>query len=180
MTTRPRLSDSSFLAHIFSPKKNAIPTGLRKSQLSGKNWNKGRLRSYNRMSAVNQEILKRSGTRDAYLNGQGTLADAKRSLRAKAVQLGVAKPVRTRGPKAPTKASGVTQRQVAQYWHNQLNKAGKQPDAQTMSREAGYLKPKAEHLTWNAGQIIAAGRPGSELEVIVNGVRHNPAWYHRA
>src|SRR6476620_4696031 len=97
MPKRPTLNDNTFLAHLFAPKKHAQPTGLRKIALSGsKNRSVKRLRSFNKMSAVQQATLTRAGLREQYLRGETTLAEARRSLRPQAISLGVARPVRTR------------------------------------------------------------------------------------
>lgn len=96
---RPSLSDNSFLQYVFSPKKHLLPVGLRRTKLVGtKGRAKGRVASYNKMSAANQEVLKRSGKRDSYLKGEVTFNEAKRALRDVAVGLGVVKPLRVRRP----------------------------------------------------------------------------------
>jgi hypothetical protein len=100
---RPRLSTDSFLKHVFSPSKNPLPTGLRKTTLSGLKGGrkKTRLASFNRMPAKNQAILDRAGMREAYLRGDATLGDAKGILRQEAIGKGLAKPVRQRRKNTP-------------------------------------------------------------------------------
>jgi hypothetical protein len=179
MAKRPALTDTSFLAHIFSPKKSALPTGLRKTHLTGKNWDQRRLRAFNRMPAVNQEILKRSGNRDAYLKGTVSLADAKRSLRPKAISLGAAKPVRTKAAKAATIRRTALDNLVRQHLTKTIRDAGRTVNMRTVSKEGSYLIATEDMLRWDFGRIRYEGREGSDYEVVdSDGVRHNPLWYH--
>jgi hypothetical protein len=100
MARRPALTDGSFLSHIFSPKKNPLPTGIRHRKIvSTKGRVKARVNAYNKMPAKNQEVLARTGQRDAYLRGETTLVQARSKLRETAIKLGVAKPVKSRGGK---------------------------------------------------------------------------------
>src|SRR3954463_15769083 len=94
MAKKPSFTDTNFLAHIFGPKRHAQPSGIRKTRLTGVKGGRSKLRlaAFNRMSPVNQEMLKRAGLRDDYLKGNASLAEAKRALRPQAVRLGVAKP----------------------------------------------------------------------------------------
>lgn len=182
MPRRPTLTDSSFLAHIFSPKKQPLPTGLRKSILVGtKGRIARRLSAYNRMTATQQEILKRSGQRDAYLRGESTLVEAKRALRPKAIGLGVAKPVRTRRGKQPSIRHLITtplDALIARHVRTEVVAAGRPYNAVTAATEIQYLVADNDMLTWTYGEIKHAGRRGSEHEVVVSGVTHNPFWYH--
>ena len=86
----------SFLAYLFNPKKSPKPKGLRARPLKGLKGGRkaGRLAAYNRMSAINQELLKQSGLRDEYLRGEFSLKEARTKLRDHAVNLGLAKPTR--------------------------------------------------------------------------------------
>lgn len=94
---RPALSDASFLAHIFSPKKNPKPTGLRKRILKGsKGQRKARINAYNRMTAEKQAVIDRAGHRDSFLRGETTYTDSKRTLRETGVSQGILKPLRQR------------------------------------------------------------------------------------
>lgn len=178
MAKRPALTDSSFLSHIFSPRKFAQPTGLRKTHLSGKGWNKSRLRAFNRMPAVNQEILKRSGQRDAYLKGETSLVEAKRALRPKAISLGVAKPLRPRAtPKPGTRTA--LDRLVRNHINQTLRDAGKHVNPVTVQNEGPYLVVSEDMLKWDYGRIKYEGREGSDYEMVdSSGRRHNPLWYH--
>ncbi len=179
---RPALSESSFLGHIFSPKKHALPTGLRKTTLKGaRGTSKRRVAAYNKMSPVNQEILKRTGKRDAYLKGEGTLADAKRELRKVAVQLGIAKPTRTKLPALGTRTAldEFVRRQIASNIIKQTRDADKNPNTDTVYQQIEYLdSPDKSMVGWDYGHIKYAGRPGSEYETYVDGRLHNPFWYH--
>lgn len=181
MAKYPSLSDRSFLGHLFSPKRNPKPTGLRKTSLTGLKGgrNKGRLTSFNRMSAVNQETLKRAGMRDQYLRGETTLADAKRALRPQAIQLGVAKPVRRRGPIQAIIRTPLDAR-VAAHLKYTIRAEGKPVNPFTVDRHVQYIPddvlPDVE--TWDYGQIKYAARAGSEYETVIDGHQTNPFWYH--
>ncbi len=97
MARKPALTDSSFLASIFRPGKNAIPAGLRKRQVvKTPGRSAARVRSFNRLTPAQQAILDRAGKREDYLRGTTTLAKAKGALREQAVQLGIVRP-----PKVP-------------------------------------------------------------------------------
>lgn len=97
---RPALSDATFLAHTFSPKKNPKPTGLRHRTLKGsRGQRKARINAYNKMSAEKQAVIDRSGWRERYLRGEVTFSDSKKALRDIGVRLGVVKPLRPKGPR---------------------------------------------------------------------------------
>jgi hypothetical protein len=179
---RPALNDASFLAHIFHPKKQPIPTGLRKSKIVGlAGRKKTRVAAYNRMSAVNQEILKRSGNRDAYLAGTTSLAEAKRALRPSAVAQGVAKPLKARVRITPISRGSLTtlDKQIAAHLKRTIRAAGKHVNEATVDREIQYLDPPEQQMMgWDYGRIKHAGRRHSEYETFVDGKVHNPFWYH--
>ena len=179
MAKRPPLSDSTFLGHVFSPKKNPQPTGLRKTSLRGTaGRNPRRLKAYNKLSAVNQEILKKAGTRDAYLKGETTLAEAKRKLRDTAVKLGVAKPLRVRHPRQPFVRTHLD-RLVAKHIRDTIIDAGVNFNTVTSEEQMEYLEPEEQMLDWDYGRIKHAGRTNSEYETVgADGKRHNPFWYH--
>jgi hypothetical protein len=183
MAQRPRLTDESFLAHLFHPKKNAVPTGLRKTHLSSSTGrSKARLRSYNRMSAVNQETLKRTGQRDAYLKGETTLGKAKASLRDAAIRVGVAKPVRIRTTPRGTVTRPGLANMLAQHIKNVMIDAGRPVNTVAVDIGSDYYDeagvPVADAIKWDYGQLKYAGRKGSEYEISVNGQTRNPLWYH--
>lgn len=88
-------SSNDFLAHVFKPKKNERPVGLRKTYVrstSGER-NARRVRAWNKLSAVNQEILNVTGRKEAYLRGDITLPEAKRILRPIADRRGITQPL---------------------------------------------------------------------------------------
>jgi hypothetical protein len=183
MAKRPTLTEQSFLSHVFSPKKHAAPSGLRKTTLTGLKGgrSKARLNAYNKTSAVNQEILKRSGLRDAYLKGQTTLAEAKRSLRGTAISLGVAKPMRARARRA-AQAPRETKldRMIRTRFVTEVRDAGKDVNEGTVDSEFVWLdNGTGEMTTWSYSKFKYAGRKGSEYERIDAESRiHNPFWYH--
>lgn len=183
MAKRPALTDTSFLGFLFRPSKHSQPTGLRKTSLRGTaGRNARRLRAFNKMSAAQQEVLKRAGQRDAYLKGETTLAKAKASLRPAAIQLGLAKPLK---PKPTPTTPTVTDRRarlqamIQQHLRIKIVDAGKQWNQQTSDREIVYLDPDNDMLRWDYGQVSYAGRRGSEYETVTpDGRTHNPFWYH--
>jgi hypothetical protein len=182
MPKRPPLNDKTFLAHVYSPKKNPAPSGIRKTTLKSLagGRSKARLNAFNKMSPVNQELLKRSGMRDAYLKGQASIADAKRTLRDKAVDLKIVKPLRSR--KTATKGRVLTSldKMIATHLKTTLRAEGKNVNDRTVEAEIVYLGDNADTqiLKWDYGRIKHAGRRGSEYEVEVDGATHNPFWYH--
>jgi hypothetical protein len=182
MAKRPSLSDQSFLGYVFSPKKNPLPSGIRKSRLVGTQGGrtKGRLAAYNRMSPANQELLKRAGTRDAYLKGEGTLADARRTLREKAVQLGIAKPLRPRPPKTGNFIIRTDlDKRVAGYLKQTLIDAGASINPRTIDANVPFIPDQVlpDVLGWDYGQIKYAARQGSEYVTVIDGKTRNLFWY---
>jgi hypothetical protein len=179
MSRRPPLTDKSFLGFLFSPKKNPLPSGLRKTTLTGLKGgrNKRRLTAFNRMNPVSQEALKRAGLRDAYLRGEATLADAKKALRPRAVAFQVARPVKARGVVPGTRTS--LDRMIEARFKDKVRDAGRRVNQQTVKAQIGYLSPERDMLTWDYGRFKYAGRKGSEYEVVdEEGITHNPFWYH--
>ncbi len=182
MAKRIPLSDNSFLAHLFSPKKNPQPSGIRKTELKGLKGGrtKARLNAFNRMSPFNQELLKRSGQREAYLKGESSLAEAKATLRPKAVQAKLARPLRTKPIKY--KPSGMTglDRMIAEHLKKTVRAEGKNVNDRTVENEIVWLDNGTDQMTtWSYGKIKYAGRKGSEYErVDTDGRIHNPFWYH--
>jgi hypothetical protein len=180
MTRRPKLSDQSFLGHLFSPRKYGQPTGIRKTTLKGtQGQKKGRIAAFNRMLPFKQELLKRSGTRDSYLRGETTLADAKTALRPKGIAAGVAKPVR--GSQKPVRMTTDLDRRIERYLKIKLPGNVEKYNPRTIEAQNPFLGDMAEEgmLRWDLGEIKYAGREGSEYETVdANGVTHNPFWYH--
>lgn len=180
MAKRPSVTDTSFLAHIFSPKKAAKPTGLRKGKAlkvtSGRK--SARVSSYNKLTAVQQEILNRAGLRESYLRGETTLAEAKRTLRPQAVSAGVAKPTRQRGQQIRRTITPLDI-MVRNHFARTMREANRPVNPITITKEFEYLdEPSEEMLGWEYGEFKYAGRTGSEYEVFVDGQKHNPFWYH--
>jgi hypothetical protein len=183
MAKRPGLSEDTFLAHLFSPSKQPLPSGLRKTTLKGtKGQTKSRLNAFNRMAPFKQEVLKRSGTRDSYLRGQTTLADAKRALRPQAIAKKLAKPTKQR-----IKPTPVSDRRrkldeyIAAHLKRTVRNAGRPVNDRTVDAEIVWLGDDADTdmLLWGYGQIKYAGRKGSEYEKHDDdGHTHNPFWYH--
>jgi len=178
MTKRPALSDESFLAHLFSPKKNALPTGLRARPVAAaKGRSVARVNAYNKMPAVKQEVLKRSGLRDAFLKGQTTYTEAKKALRPKAVAKGVARPVRARIAAKPKKIDKARARAgyIAQAWAYQLRRAEKEYNPATVYAGSQFVEEAdAESLTYAQ---IKERASDPDYVVTINGNTFNPYWY---
>ncbi len=178
MAKRPALTDDSFLQHIFSPKKNPLPVGLRKRPITFvKGRTKGRVSSYNRMSATNQELLKRSGFREAYLKGDASLADAKRELRKTAVSKGIAKPLK--GKVAARRPGTNLDLLVASHIVKELRDSGYPVNTDAVYKRVKYMKDgdKEKAEKWKTGQIRAYGGDDANM-VEADGERFNPLWYH--
>ena len=190
MAKRPALTDTSFLQYIFSPKKHGLPTGLRRSKLtSAAGRNKTRLKSYNKMSAANQEVLRRSGKRDSYLKGEVSFVEAKRALRDVAVDLGVAKPLRTRAPRQTSAIDSMTHAEkrkfsdlnrIAGRYVQTIREAGKQADLarvmynmQFMPLEVRYAASRMDY-----SQIKEASTDPDNTVKLPDGSEYNPFWYH--
>lgn len=178
MAKRPALSDESFLAHLFSPKKNALPTGLRaRPVVVSKGRNKARVNAYNKMPAVKQEVLKRAGLRDAFLKGETTYTEAKKALRPKAVEKGVARPVRAKIAAKPKRIDRSRAREgfIAQAWTYQLRKAEKEYNPATVYAGSQFVEEAdAETLTY--AQIKERASDPNYV-VTINGNTFNPYWY---
>lgn len=177
MAKRPRLSDDSFLKHLFSPAKNPLPTGIRKRSLKGtRGRDKARLAAYNRMSGANQELLKRSGLREAYLKGDASLQDAKHALRPEAVRRGIAKGLR---PVLPTPGRSLDD-QVAGYVYRTVT-GDRRPTVNynTIRKNVTHLPPgvKPDVLNWTPGKIKAYAADTANV-IDVDGTQINPLWYH--
>lgn len=178
MARRPKLSEDSFLKFLFAPSKNPLPTGLRKQKLVGtKGRSKSRLAAYNRMSAANQELLKRSGTRDAYLRGETSLQQARYDIRPQAIAKGIAKPLR---PPASTPERSLDER-VAGYVYRSLTHGAGRPRVngnkirQRVPHLPADVKPRV--LKWTPTQIRAYGADDSN-KVMIGKTEVNPLWYH--
>lgn len=178
MVKRPALTEDTFLSFVFHPSKNAQPKGLRKSVLKGTQGgrSKARLTAFNGMTAVNQAILNRTGTRDAYLRGEVTLREAKRQLRQRAVASGIVKPLRTRtvGGHALT----ALDRQIQMHFRQVVRAEGKPFNVATSNRQLAFLDADSDMLNWSYGEFRQAGSPSSQYTVMVGSEQHNPFWYH--
>ncbi len=180
MAKRPALSEDSFLKHLFSPKKNPLPTGIRKTSLkAAKGRSKARVAAFNRMSPANQELLKRAGLREAYLQGHATTKDAKSALRRIAVDKGHAKPLR--GKPAPVRKLGSDlDARVAAHIVSTLRKTGNMNvDAGRIHHHVPYMpdEDKATASKWSSGKIRAYAADSDKV-IEIEGQQVNPLWYH--
>lgn len=182
MPKRPALTEDSFLKHLFAPKSNPLPTGIRKRPIKvTPGRTKARVNSYNRMSPASQELLKRSGLRDAYLKGEATLTNARSTLRDKAVRKGLVKP--TKAQQARQRKSVGTpsalDAKVASHIVHELRQANYTVSTDLVYKHVPFMseEDKRKAATWKAGQIRAyAGDDDNMVEV--GGERFNPLWYH--
>lgn len=183
MVKRPPVTETSFLGHIFGPSKHPLPTGLRKTTLKAiPGRDKRRVNAFNKLTAVKQELLKRAGLRESYLRKEASLADARNSLRPRAITLNVAKPVRPRAPKpapVPLRAARLDA-MVAEHLKRTVRAAGKHVNEQTVDEQMIWLDTGSpDMLRWDYGHIKYAGRKGSEYERFDDrNITHNPFWYH--
>lgn len=178
---RPALSAASFLKHLFAPKTNPLPTGIRKRALKGaKGQSKARIAAYNRMSGASQEILRMSGMRDQYLKGEASLADAKKGLRQQAVSKGYAKPTKNdiqkaRLDKHVSSAAHVVAKTVAK-----LRDGGKEVNPANMLRRMAALDDASlgyiSNLPYEEIRRYAADK--DQMITLPDGTQFNPLWYH--
>lgn len=176
MPKRPALTEDSFLRHLFSPKKNPLPTGLRKRALAfSKGRTKARVASYNRMSAANQELLKRSGQRDAYLRGEATLTDARKSLRNTAVGKGIAKPLKT----AKKALLPATPDSVADHVIREFSQAHVEFNATKLRNNIEYMPEADKRMILKAKVDKIKQYAGDKSKDIIysDGEKRNPLWY---
>lgn len=183
MAQRPPLSDSTFLAAVFHPKTSPIPVGLRKRKLTSVASRKAtRVKSYNSMSAVSQRILDETKQREAYLRGDITIADAKRVLRNKAVDLGIAKPLRPKVTHKPTAVRAVDKRtRVLDHMWRQLTGTTTRNKVNIMALRKGTLHMSPDQLSralaMTGADLKDAARDEEEEIEIVEGKKLNPFWY---
>lgn len=94
MARRPPLSDTSFLNAIFHPKTAQRPTGIRKSSASINSKRKAsRVKAFNNLDPLKQQIIIRAGNKESYLRGASTLNESRQQLRPEAVSKGIARPL---------------------------------------------------------------------------------------
>jgi len=93
MARRPAKPTKGFLDAIFHPKSAKPAKGLRRSSATPNKLRKpARVRAFNKLDTLKQNIIVKSGNKEAYLRGSVTLAEAKQQLRPQAIAVGVAKP----------------------------------------------------------------------------------------
>jgi hypothetical protein len=182
MAKRPTLTEDTFLKHLFSPKRNALPTGIRKSALKpARGRTNARVASHNRMSGASQEILRRSGLRDAYLKGQASLADAKRALRQVAVEKGLARPLRTRAGKPTHKWTPTSlDATIAVHVVKALRDSGRPVNIDRVHDHVKYLDDdiKVQVVRWPVARIRAYASDSDNIIEIPGEKPFNPLWYN--
>jgi hypothetical protein len=180
---RPSLTTDSFLGHLFSPSKNALPTGIRKHPLkAGSGRKAGRLAAYNRMSPFKQEVLRRSGQREAYLKGDISFRDAKEALRGEAVTKKLARPLRIK----PTRAASrhALRRRldtlIADRIREQAIEHNKSYSLPHIIENVQYI-PDDEYddaVNIDYPDLRIKGRDKSYDITMPDGTVRNPYWYH--
>lgn len=94
MARRPALTDASFFNAVFHPKKALRPTGIRKSSASVNSKRKAsRVKAFNAMDPLKQQVIIKAGNKESYLRGVSTLNESKQQLRPQAISWGVVKPL---------------------------------------------------------------------------------------
>jgi hypothetical protein len=176
---RPALSDATFFAHLFSPRKNPKPTGLRHRILKGtKGQRVARINAYNKMPAEKQAVIDRAGNRESFLRGEVTFTDSKRKLRETAVQLGIVKPVRQRMPPI-SKGQQVYDQAVVEHLKDEGLDSAEHWNERNVRKRLAVTKriTKRDILASDRATLRrqAARRP-SDFED--DGYDFNPYWYH--
>lgn len=172
---RPALTDQSFYAFLFRPSKNPKPVGLRHRILKGTTGQrKARINAYNKMPAEKQAVIDRAGHRDSYLKGASTFTEAKRTLREKAVRLGVVKPVAVRRPVIGPKQQ-IYDDAVIQHYHDEgLNTPRENAFRQRLAVTRRHTK--REMLAATKAEIRRnAARRASDFD---DEYDFNPWWYN--
>jgi hypothetical protein len=180
MAKRPALTEDSFLKHLFSPRKNLLPTGLRKRPVAfSKGRTKARVASYNRMNAKSQEVLRTAGLKDAYLRGDASLTDARKGLRSKAVEKGFAKPLRQAKQAVAKTSRGNIDTAVAAHIVHALKKANFIPNIGRIHNSVPFMpeEDKDKALRFTSAQIRAYAGDSTKL-VTIDGEQRNPLWYN--
>lgn len=182
---RPKLSLSSFLKHLFAPKTNALPTGIRARKLVGtKGRSKARLAAYNRMSGASQEVLRQAGLREEYLKGQSSLKDARGILRAKALQQGYAKPTKREKQEAIDAGKFTTHVELATWAASRigskLREVGRQPNYERMVKNLTFLTDQSlvRAVEMEIGEIRQLAGDDDLLITLPDGRKINPFWYN--
>lgn len=183
------VSESSFLSFLFHPRTTPRPKGLRKRRVTGRGKGRkaSRIRAFNKLDPVKQRAIDAAG-REKYLRGEMTLVEARRSIRPRAVEIGVAKPV-----------PGDKKTAIDNFW-TQAKASQKDAPYREAGRTAGELKSpvsfttivynvremmtpgereRATRMTYTQlrAMAIKRGRPRVERDT-GEIVEYNPFWYH--
>jgi hypothetical protein len=174
MARRPNLTTDTFLAYIFHPKKNAMPTGMRKRNVSSaKGRNARRVRAFNKLTPAQQRVLDTTGNREKYLKGEITLTEAKRELREQAIQRGIAKPLRTLKERAITNILTVAEQRIISEKSSAIRKDTVERNVDRMTVPQRRLAARVSYE-----ELAELGRDNERLEVDTDtGEEWNPFWY---
>lgn len=174
---RPALSDATFLAHTFSPKKNPKPTGLRHRILKGsRGQRQARINAYNKMPAEKQAVIDRSGNRERYLRGEVTFSDSKKALRSLGVRLGIVKPLRPRMPKISLGQKLYDDAVIEHLKDEGLDQAERWDEKNTRVRLARTSRPDKRVIL--AADRATIRRQARRREDEFDDYDFNPWWYH--
>ena len=179
------VQSDKFLAHVYSPKKNPRPVGLRKRTVAKTSArNARRVKSYNAYDAVKQRVIDAVG-RERYLSGEITLVDARRELRPTAISQGAAKPVRPR--KSVKELRDVAEENILEIASSRpptrSNGRDKPPIRRsTVHRNIRVMKPRqlsrAIRINTFDELMDAATDEGEYFVDTDTGEEFNPFWYH--
>jgi hypothetical protein len=175
---RPALSDATFLAHIFSPKKNPKPTGLRHRILKGlKGQRKARVNAYNKMPAEKQAVIDRTGNRERFLRGEVTFTDSKRTLRESGVRQGILKPLRPRMPKI-SPAQAVYDQAVVEHLKDEGLDTAEHWNEKNVRKRLAVTNRVTKREILAADRATLRRRAAQRASDYEDEYDFNPYWYH--
>lgn len=170
---------ASLLGHAYSPSRYSVPTGLRRLSVAVTPGRKvSRVNQYNKLPTWRQHFLRTTNQREAFLRGEVTWTEAKRTARPTAIEQGLARPVRLRLTGADKRAA------IARKLYDLTLEAPPRPDdwpstvipPEVWEDRYDEMTPRqqrrAEDIATHAMLADAATDP-EEME----GPR-NPFWYH--
>jgi hypothetical protein len=180
------LTQESFLSYLFHPKTSKRPTGLRRHKVTSVRGGRkaSRVRSYNLLDPVKQRVIDSVG-REAYLRGDLTLTEAKRHLRPTAIELGVAKPVKSRASRRIAEDQAAVGIIRAASQRNPFNRKGFEKSRINPRIVRGNVKKLtpselalARDITYKELEYRATKSDDPRYTDVVTGEIRNPWWYH--
>lgn len=183
MPQREPVTPLNFLRYIFTPSKQAKPTGLRKKNVSGLKGGrkKARVNAFNKMPAEKQEVIRRAHLQEEFLRGEVTYTQAKAELRERAVANRIVK---------PKKILVRPGEDIYEKWYDaarHLNSINSSPRKKlsTIVAHVGHMtdRQRADAMKIrNEGQLILNSRKSPNNDQWMteweDGTMHNVLWYH--